>query len=177
MIYIYRWKDSENGRVVTIDAFHQNHVIWRTKITLKNLNIFCKRQISIKLFYLYQRFEYRDNYFFKMKFVLTTFWRNGNDSKQPYWKSIKKTTCFYFLVQYTRKCINFNHLSHKSITLCVIYSKWKKNKYEESWGTNLIHPLARDVKDALLTRIRQLTADADSKSLIGVLLLVCHKAK
>ena len=37
--------------------------------TLKNLNIFCKRQISIKLFHLYQRLEYRYNYFFKIKFV------------------------------------------------------------------------------------------------------------
>jgi hypothetical protein len=41
------------------------------------------------------------------------------------WKSMKKNV-FYFLVQYTQKCINFNHLSHKPITLCVIYSKWKK---------------------------------------------------
>jgi hypothetical protein len=40
------------------------------------------------------------------------------------WKSINKT-CFYFLVQYTRKCINFTHLSNKPIQLCVIYSKWK----------------------------------------------------
>ena len=86
--FFYYWKGSENGRVFTIDAFHQNHVIWRTKIT--------------------------------------QFWRNGNDSKQPYWKSIKKTTCFCFLVQYTRKCINFNHLSNKPIKLCGIYSKWKK---------------------------------------------------
>ena len=39
------------------------------------------------------------------------------------WKSIKKN---YVLVQYTRKCINFTHLSHKPIKLCVIYSKWKK---------------------------------------------------
>jgi hypothetical protein len=31
----------------------------------KNLNIFCKRQISIKLFSLYQRLQCRDNYFFK----------------------------------------------------------------------------------------------------------------
>ena len=31
--------------------------------------IFCKRQISIKLFYLYQRFQYTDNYFFKITFV------------------------------------------------------------------------------------------------------------
>ena len=44
------------------------------------------------------------------------------------WKSIKKT-CFYFLVQYTRKCINSTHLSNKPIQLCVIYSKWKKIKY------------------------------------------------
>ena len=35
----------------------------------KNLNIFCKRQISITLSYLYQRYEYRDNYFFKIEFV------------------------------------------------------------------------------------------------------------
>ena len=43
-------------------------------------------------------------------------------------------------------------------------------------GTNLIHPLARDVKDALLARKRQLTVESDSNSLLGVL-LVCHKAK
>jgi hypothetical protein len=67
--------------------------------------IFCKRQISIKLFYLYQRLQCRDKYFFKIKFVffiylrlshrnhmiwrtkITKFWRNGNDSKQPYWPS------------------------------------------------------------------------------------------
>jgi hypothetical protein len=63
--------------------FHRNHVIWRTKITKcwrngndskqpywnMNLNIFCKRQISIKLFYLYQRLQCRDKYFFKIKFV------------------------------------------------------------------------------------------------------------
>ena len=32
------------------------------------------------------------------------------------WKSIKKRV----LVQYTRKCINFTHVSHKPIKLCVI---------------------------------------------------------
>ena len=37
--------------------------------TLKNLSIFCKKQISIKLFYLYQRFQCRDKYFFKIKFA------------------------------------------------------------------------------------------------------------
>ena len=37
--------------------------------TLKNLSIFCKKQISIKLFYLYQRLQCRDKYFFKIKFA------------------------------------------------------------------------------------------------------------
>jgi hypothetical protein len=87
------------------NKFHFKKVIVsRSILSLKkNLNIFCKWQISIKLFYLYQRLEYRDNYFFKMKFVfflywlsITTFWRNGNDSKQPYWKSIKKQRVFTF---------------------------------------------------------------------------------
>jgi hypothetical protein len=32
--------------------------------------IFCKRQISIKLFYLYQRLQCTGNYFFKIKIVL-----------------------------------------------------------------------------------------------------------
>ena len=40
------------------------------------------------------------------------------------WKSTKQKMCFNFLVQYTRKCINFTHLRHKPIKLCVIYSKW-----------------------------------------------------
>ena len=31
--------------------------------------IFCKRQISIKLFYLYQRLQCTDDYFFKIKSV------------------------------------------------------------------------------------------------------------
>jgi hypothetical protein len=55
----------------------------------KNLSIFCKRQISIKLFYLYQRLEYRDNYFFKMKFVFFLYWLlsalwNENDLPDRY---------------------------------------------------------------------------------------------
>ena len=37
--------------------------------TLTILSIFCKRHISIKLFYLYQRLQCRYNYFFKIKFV------------------------------------------------------------------------------------------------------------
>ena len=42
---------------------------------LKNLNIFCKRQISIKLFYLYQRLQCRDKYFFKIQFVFFLYLR------------------------------------------------------------------------------------------------------
>ena len=41
--------------------------------TLKNLSIFCKRQISIKLFYLYQRLQCRDKYFFTIKYLFSFF--------------------------------------------------------------------------------------------------------
>ena len=50
--------------------------------TLKNLNIFCKRQISIKLYYLYQRLQCRDNYFFKIKFVFFLYLRLSASSKE-----------------------------------------------------------------------------------------------
>ena len=36
---------------------------------LKKILTFSVEDISIKLFYLYQRHEYRDNYFFRIKFV------------------------------------------------------------------------------------------------------------
>ena len=48
----------------------------------KNPNIFCKRQISIKLFYLYQRFQCRDKYFFKIKFVFFPCLRLSASSKE-----------------------------------------------------------------------------------------------
>ena len=60
--------------------------------------------------------------------------------------------------------------SRKTPTLC-------ERDTRQLRGTNLIHPLARDLKDTLLTRKRQLSTDSDSNSLLGVLLLVCHKAK
>ena len=42
-----------------------------TLLNLKNcFYIFYKRQVSIKLFYLYQRLQCTDNYFFKIKCVL-----------------------------------------------------------------------------------------------------------
>jgi hypothetical protein len=45
---------------------------WRFNVTqFKDFFcIFCERQISIKLLYLYQRLQCTDNYFFKIKFVL-----------------------------------------------------------------------------------------------------------
>ena len=48
----------------------------------KNPNIFCKRQISIKLFYLYQRLQCRDKYFFKIKFVFFPCLRLSASSKE-----------------------------------------------------------------------------------------------
>jgi hypothetical protein len=39
---------------------------------------------------------------------------------------IHKKTCFYFLVQYTRKCINSTHLSHKPTIMCDLLKMEKK---------------------------------------------------
>ena len=58
--------------------------------TLKNLSIFCERQISIKLFYLYQRLQCRDNYFFKIKFVFFLYLLLS--------ASWKKTICLYIFL-------------------------------------------------------------------------------
>ena len=58
--------------------------------------------------------------------------------------------------------------SRKTPTLC-------ERDTRQLWGTNLIHPLARDVKDTPLTRKRQLTADYDSSSLLEVLVLLFYR--
>ena len=50
--------------------------------TLKNLSIFCKRQISIELFYSYQRLQCRDKYFFKIKIVFFLYLRLSASSKE-----------------------------------------------------------------------------------------------
>ena len=60
----------------------------------QNLNIFCKRQISIKLFYLYQRLQCRDKYFFKIKFVFFLYLRLSAS-----WKENDLHFCIYFLYQ------------------------------------------------------------------------------
>ena len=67
----------------------------------KNLDIFCKRQISIKLFYMYQRLQCRDNYFFKIKFVFFLF--------LLLLASWKKTICYYiFLISRLHITITYN---------------------------------------------------------------------
>ena len=48
----------------------------------KKIFIFCKRQISIKLFYLYQRLQCRDKYFFKIKFVFFLYLRLSASSRE-----------------------------------------------------------------------------------------------
>ena len=50
--------------------------------TLNNLSIFSKRQISIKLFYLYQRLQCREKYFFKIEFVFFLYFRLSASSKE-----------------------------------------------------------------------------------------------
>jgi hypothetical protein len=77
--------------------------------TLKNLNIFCKRQISIKLFYLYQRLQCRDNYFFKIKFVFFLYLRlsASKESDLP--------LCIYFWYQTDSGVPNTNIYSTVSL--------------------------------------------------------------
>ena len=62
----------------------------------KNLNIFCKRQIqvSIKLFYLYQRLQCRDKYFFKIKFVFFLYHQ-------------RKTMCLYVYISDIRQIVGY----------------------------------------------------------------------
>ena len=57
-------------------------------------NIFCKRRISIKLFYLYQRLQCRDKYFFKIKFVFFLYLRLSASSKENV-----LPLCIYFWYQ------------------------------------------------------------------------------
>jgi hypothetical protein len=73
----------------------------------------------------------------------------------------------------------FNGISEKKRQSEEIYrqkSYFHFRLYTNSGGTYVIHPLARDVKGTLFTRKKPLTAESDSNSLLGVL-LVCHKAK
>ena len=64
------------------------------RFNVRSSNIFCKRQISIKLFYLYQRLQCRDNYFFKIKFVFFLYLRLSASSKENY-----LPLCIYFWYQ------------------------------------------------------------------------------
>jgi hypothetical protein len=80
-------------------------------LTLLNLKIFfyifCKRQISMKLFYLYQRFQCTDNYFFKIKFVLFLYllpsasWKENDLS---WYISVIRQTVWYRKPVFTQPC-------------------------------------------------------------------------
>ena len=67
--------------------------------TLKNVNIFCKRQISIKLFYLYQRLQCRDKCFFKIKFVFFLYLRLSALSKE--------NICLYVYISDIRQIVGY----------------------------------------------------------------------
>ena len=73
-----------------IDMWHFND---------SQLNIFCKRQISIKLFYLYQRLQWTNNYFFKINFVFFLYlllWLYIHESES--WKE-KQSVLIYLCYQ------------------------------------------------------------------------------
>ena len=67
--------------------------------TWKNISIFCKRQISIKLVYLYQRLQCRDKYFFKIK--LFSFFICGCQHHQ------RKTICLHVYISDIRQIVGY----------------------------------------------------------------------
>ena len=86
-------------------------------LTLLNLKIFfyifCKWQISVKLFYLYQRLQYTDNYFFKIKFalflylLLSTSWKEND----LFWYiSVIRQTVGYRTSVFTQPFSYYNYL-------------------------------------------------------------------
>ena len=64
-------------------------------LQLKKILTFSVRQISIKLFYLYQRLPCRDKYFFKIKFVFFLYLRLSASSS----KENDLPLCIYFWYQ------------------------------------------------------------------------------
>jgi hypothetical protein len=84
--------------------------------TLNNLNIFCKRQISIKLFYLYQRLQCRDKYFFKIKLVFFLYFMNV-------WVLIKSHRTLFssvFTSNSFQQRIHTNSLKHSLLPLNIL---------------------------------------------------------
>ena len=81
-------------RKTSIDKWHLN--------VTQLCSIFCKIQISIKLFYLYQRLQCTDNYFFQIKFVLFLYLLLSALSKENdvtwYFSVIKKTVGYWTTV-------------------------------------------------------------------------------
>ena len=81
-------------RKTSIDKWHLN--------VTQLCSIFCKIQISIELFYLYQRLQCTDNYFFQIKFVLFLYLLLSALSKENdvtwYFSVIKKTVGYWTTV-------------------------------------------------------------------------------
>jgi hypothetical protein len=90
----FRWNSWHWTSGFNVHNKNSNRYVNVRSSTLKNLNIFGKRQISIKLFYLYQRFQCRDKYFFKIKFVFFLYLRLSASSKEN-----NLPLCIYFWYQ------------------------------------------------------------------------------
>jgi hypothetical protein len=85
---------------------------WFEYLCILFLNIFCKRQISIKLFYLYQRLQCRDNYFFKIKFAFFLYLQLSAS-----WKENDLPLCIYFWYQ------TDSGVPNTSIYSCFVYNR------------------------------------------------------
>ena len=103
--------------------------------TYKNLKIFCKRQILIKLFYLYQRLQCRDNYFFKIKFVFFLYLRLSAS-----WKENDLLLCIYFWYQtdsgYEHQYLFSGFLGVSILQLLIIYRIYQAQASDQFLATN-----------------------------------------
>jgi hypothetical protein len=92
----FRWNCRHWTSGVNVHNKNSNRYVpfQRSILNLKNLRIFCKRQISIKLFYLYRSLQWRDKYFLKIKFVFCLYLRLSASSKEN-----DLPLCIYFWYQ------------------------------------------------------------------------------
>jgi hypothetical protein len=115
----------------------------------KNLNIFCKRQMSIKLFYLYQRLQCRDKYFFKIKFVFFLYLRLSASSKENdlplciyFWYQTDSgvpNTSIYLAVSLASPYYNYLYSTASTTMIC-----WRCHSNSVNTGSRL--PICSDVK-------------------------------
>ena len=83
--------------------------------------IFCKRQISIKLFYLYERLQCTDNYFFKIKFVYLLLSASWKENDLSWYISVIRQTVRYRTSVFTRQ---FSWHLHITITYNLPHWLW-----------------------------------------------------